>query len=257
MAQSDSFEVNNGSELNEQLGYQARSCVVDNFTSSWLYVPAARRYVPPGGGAGFSFDAAQQVAKIQWKTPPGKTPVAAIPTEVAEVVFSTDPTPAGTGITSATSVSSGPPTNIAQFGGGAVTLGQALKAASMPVVPASDFVQAVVTGNTGDSTMAAGTVLNPGAGAAIATIAAPGAGIYEVQLVTFCTGAAGTTNNMELRHGATTVKPSALSNVQGIPVQVTVQRLTVGAGEAISVNATAGDAGGATYVASIIATRVI
>lgn len=136
--------------------------------------------------------------------------------------------------------------------------GQQTSANSLPVVPASDFVQAVVTGNTGDSKMAAGTALNPGAGTAVATIAAPGAGVYEVQIVTFCITAAGTTNNMELRHGATTVTASALSNVLNLPVQVTVNRLTVGAGEAVSVNATAADAGGGSrYVAAIIATRVI
>lgn len=258
MSQSDGFDVNNGTPLDEQLGYIAHSVVVSNFTSAWLYVDAAGLYVPPGGGVGARIADGTQKATITWRTPSGKTPGPLIPAEIARVEFSEDQAPASSGITSQITTNSTPGTsvNLAQVGGIGVAAGQAAMANSLPVAVASDQSSIPTAVGRFDSLQAAGAVLNPGAGAAIATIAAPGAGAYEVQIVTFVTGIQGAQNNMELRHGGTTVKASGLSSVLGVPVQVIQRRLTVGAAEAISINATAADAGGVTYVAAIIATRL-
>jgi hypothetical protein len=106
-----------------------------------------------------------------------------------------------------------------------------------------------------DSVMASGSVATPGIGAAIATIAAPGAGTYEIQITSFQTGAQGTQSNMQLQRAAVVI--GSLQSVLGTPVASRVRRVTVGVGEAITVNAIAADATvGVIYQASIIATRV-
>lgn len=118
--------------------------------------------------------------------------------------------------------------------------------------------QVVELGGIGDTVRAAGAVAGPAAAAAIATIAAPGAGVYAVEVVTFF-GGAGTptvaeTSNMELRHGATTA--GRLLTTSGTPIRLENRRLTIAAGEAISVNAVAVATAGVNYFAAISATRV-
>jgi hypothetical protein len=109
-----------------------------------------------------------------------------------------------------------------------------------------------------DSQPAAGTVPTPALGAVICTLAAPGAGTYNIQVTTFVSGAQGTPVNMELRHGATSLGASTLQSVLNNPVSVTFLRVTIAAGEAITVNATAADAAvGVVYIASIVVTRVV
>lgn len=106
----------------------------------------------------------------------------------------------------------------------------------------------------GESVSADGAVTAPALGAAIASIPAPGAGIYDVQVVTFEQGTVDATQtNMELRHGAT-VEGKVLSASLMAPQEF--GHVTVGAGEAITINATAAGGAGAIYVASIVATRV-
>jgi hypothetical protein len=168
------FEVNNGVPLDEQLQFMARSVVVDNFTSSWLYVRAARRYVPPGGGAGLSFPGTQK-ASIEWRTPPGKTPIPAIPSEAAEVIFSSSSTPEGAGITSqlATSSAPGSPANITQWGGTATTLGQKVMASSLPVVVASDQSAIPILDDAEAAELA---VTNTGVAGAAVTLTLPAIG---------------------------------------------------------------------------------
>jgi hypothetical protein len=120
-----------------------------------------------------------------------------------------------------------------------------------------DSIPPVVIG-LADSVMGAGTLATPGLGAAIATIPAPGAGIYEIKVTTFVAGPTqGTQVNMELRHGAVTVRANGLQSILNQPVSVTCNRITVAAAETITVNATAADVtAGVIYVASITATLV-
>lgn len=106
-----------------------------------------------------------------------------------------------------------------------------------------------------DSLSAAGQATQPAAGAAIATIAAPGAGTYRVDVTCLQAGTVDSANlaDLELRHGATVVGkvPSA---AVGLPV--TFPRVVVLAGEAISVNATAQPAAASVMVAALVATRI-
>lgn len=181
---SDSFDVPNGTPLDEQLGYIALSVVVDNFTSSWCYVPAAQRYVPPGGGGGFSLEGTQN-AKLVWNAPPGKVQVPPIPTEVATVTYSESEIP-GTGVSSAVAVSSAPASNITQIGGGAITLGQKTSPASIPVVLPSDQADSLPAELAVTATAAAGVGVT-------ATLPAPPAGsshyVALIQVVRYATAA--------------------------------------------------------------------
>lgn len=106
-----------------------------------------------------------------------------------------------------------------------------------------------------DTVSAAGQATQPAAGAAVATLAAPGAGIYRVDVTGLQAGTVDTANlaDLELRHG-TTVVGKVPSAAVGLPV--TFSRVTVLAGEALTVNATAQPAAAAIMVAALIATRI-
>lgn len=103
------------------------------------------------------------------------------------------------------------------------------------------------------------TVVAPGAGGAIATIAAPPAGTYDVQVfVGFDVGApvAADANNFEFRRGATVVgglQAFAVINIYG-PVRVF--RCVLDGVTAVSVNATGAGTAGVGYNAQLIATRI-
>lgn len=115
----------------------------------------------------------------------------------------------------------------------------------------------VEQGGIADSIVASGAVTSPGAGAAIASIAAPGAGVYAVQATTWAADTAevvANAFNLRLRHGA--VSAGNLSSRSATPVTITRERLTVAAGEAIDVIAIAAATVGATYNAVIAATRI-
>jgi hypothetical protein len=101
------FSQPNGSPLNANLGFVAHSVIIDNRTSSYLYIPPANRWVDPGLGAAFAFPGVAGGLLIDWTAPPGKTQVAAIPTEQAQVTYFSDPVPPGFGITSTQPVASG------------------------------------------------------------------------------------------------------------------------------------------------------
>lgn len=106
----------------------------------------------------------------------------------------------------------------------------------------------------GETVSAAGAVAAPGIGAAIASIPAPGAGIYDVAIVSFEQGTVDATQgNMQLQHGAT-VEGKVLSTSLMVPSEF--GHVTVAAGEAITVNAVAAGGAGSIYVAEIVATRV-
>jgi hypothetical protein len=97
--QNQDFSVKNGTPLAEQLGFFARSVVVDNRTSSYIFVKGAGRWVDPGLGAGMQVDGTQ-VAEIEWSAPPGKVQIPPVAGEEAQVVFYSDVAPPGTGVTS-------------------------------------------------------------------------------------------------------------------------------------------------------------
>lgn len=114
-----------------------------------------------------------------------------------------------------------------------------------------------ITTGLADTVSAAGSVTAPTLGLAVATIAAPGAGVYKVVVTTFQTGTVDTTKpaNCELRHGATVVQASGLLTTP-VAATATFERVTVLAGEAITVNATAAGAAGSVFNAQLHATKV-
>lgn len=70
-------------------GQVLASVIVDNYTTSWIHVPAAARYVPPlRYGVSFPVTANSQDSRILWRTPPGViVPVAGVPPAQAHVIF--------------------------------------------------------------------------------------------------------------------------------------------------------------------------
>lgn len=107
---------------------------------------------------------------------------------------------------------------------------------------------------TVDSLAVRTTTATPGAGGALATIAAPPAGTYDIDASVYFT-VAGTANNAEFREGATVVGSMQVPPVVNqIPYAHKYRRVLDGA-TAISINATAADGVG-TYSAMLIATRI-
>lgn len=65
------FYVTEGTPLNQSLGFVARSVIIDNLTSSWLYVPTASRFVPPYQYAATLTISGSDAADITWPVPTG------------------------------------------------------------------------------------------------------------------------------------------------------------------------------------------
>ena len=62
--------------LNQDLGWVAQSVVVDNYSSGWLYIPGAQRYVAPQQlNVTIPIPATQQAEAI-WQAPPGQSDTA-------------------------------------------------------------------------------------------------------------------------------------------------------------------------------------
>lgn len=99
-----------------------------------------------------------------------------------------------------------------------------------------------------------GSVTTPGASAAIATLAAPAAGWYEIEVQVAYGGSIEQTliDNFELRLGGTTVasglQGADASNGVPTPHRFTIQ---LDGATAVSVNATGAASAGAVYIASI------
>lgn len=113
-----------------------------------------------------------------------------------------------------------------------------------------------------DSVGAAGRVVAPGAGVAIATIAAGSlpAGTYEFQVMAqYDAGAplAAELNNMEFREGAAVVSVLAVLAVLNVYSPVRRFVLTVNGATAVSVNATAAGTAAVGYNAQIVASRLV
>ena len=102
---------------------------------------------------------------------------------------------------------------------------------------------------------ASGSVVAPGAGAAIVTTAALAGGTYDVQWSVGLQGAAAVadSNNFQLFSGATLLETSVNPGVAGEYPQQTV-RVTVAAGTTLSIKALGAGTAGVTYSATITAT---
>lgn len=115
-----------------------------------------------------------------------------------------------------------------------------------PVFPA-DF---------GDSLYTAGQAAAPGAGGAVATLAAPAAGDYHVYVIIGYGAAAGATNDMELRRaGAAFATPLLVQGVANPTLYMQGPfRITLNGAQNLTINAIVGAAGD--YKGSIHAVRV-
>jgi len=106
-----------------------------------------------------------------------------------------------------------------------------------------------------DTKTATGVVAGPTAGAAIASLAAPGAGVYEVTIAGVVGGAADA-DNMQIEK---TTPTETVGRMMALPagsgsLTMTLPRVSLVAGQGLRVIAVAGNA--ATYVAAIVATRI-
>lgn len=131
-------------------------------------------------------------------------------------------------------------------------------AVAQPIVPANDSASpAFVAQVIGDSKVAYGTATAPGAGAAVATLAAPGAGKYRIQVIPGYGGTADVLDNMQLQVGATVIGKLIVQPVaNGAPVLHVFPRVDVPAGQAITVNAVAAGGVSTVFRAQIVATPV-
>lgn len=112
---------------------------------------------------------------------------------------------------------------------------------------------------SGSGLTAYGRSVAPGAGVAVATIAAPGAGFYDIEVETSfgLTVAAGDEDNMQLQIAAGVVNKliaPPIANQQ--PNSYRVRRVAVLAGQAITVNAVGAATAGAIYKAMISIVQV-
>lgn len=114
-------------------------------------------------------------------------------------------------------------------------------------------LSSVEQGGIADTLQAVGSLNAPAAGAAIATLLALPAGVYSLQVITLAVGDAAQPANLQLQRGGAPVggllSPST-------PTPVTRERITVGAGQALTVNTLAAAAAGSVYAAFIAATRI-
>ncbi|MCC9307691.1 hypothetical protein LN042_11350 [Kitasatospora sp. RB6PN24] len=106
---------------------------------------------------------------------------------------------------------------------------------------------------------ASGTPTAPGAGAAVASVTVPAAGLWEVVCSYWLSGtvAAGDANNLQLKQGAT-VRLTPLpvpAVVNTLPPRLTVV-LNCAAGDTVSLNAIAGGSASAVYNAVLVARQV-
>lgn len=108
-----------------------------------------------------------------------------------------------------------------------------------------------------DSLVASGTATAPGAGTAIATLAAPPAGLYSVAvLVSVGTAAAAAENsNMQLKVGATAFGAVPIPGVAGATAGMTYI-LSLSGVDAITINAVGAGTAAVVYGATISATRI-
>lgn len=108
-------------------------------------------------------------------------------------------------------------------------------------------------GGIADTLIAGGTLNNGAANAVVASIAAPGAGVYEVLVnVVSIAGVATEAANLQLRHGVTVV--GTLAQATPGPQIFSARRMTVAGGENIDVRLLAASTN--FYHVTILATRL-
>jgi hypothetical protein len=80
-----------GVTYSDDIGFNARSVIVDNDTGQWLFDSASRRYVPPGCfGAVLQFPSGSQIANVLWVAPPGVTQPVGIVGSTAVLIYTED-----------------------------------------------------------------------------------------------------------------------------------------------------------------------
>src|SRR2546430_5474267 len=96
---STGYDVANGTDLNQGLGFIARSAIIDNNTSAFCFQPDSGLFIPPRQGRSVGFPATRH-GKLQWKAPPGYAQAAAVAAERAQVRFYAAAAPPGSGLAS-------------------------------------------------------------------------------------------------------------------------------------------------------------
>jgi hypothetical protein len=106
----------------------------------------------------------------------------------------------------------------------------------------------------GDSIQAAGKVTAPGLGAAIVTLAAPPAGVYQVEVDVSVSAAGADANNMKMqKQGVDLFNPILVNNLN---VSQHMYRVTLNGSQNLSINAVAAGTAAVVYLAQLVATRV-
>lgn len=91
------FNAAFGTDRHDVLGFTARSVIVDNRTTGFIYIPAAGRYVDPGLGMAAGCEPVT-AGDVLWLAPPGKVQASVVATQVATVSWYPDPSPPGSAL---------------------------------------------------------------------------------------------------------------------------------------------------------------
>jgi hypothetical protein len=124
-----------GVTYSDDIGFNARSVIVDNDTGQWLFDSASRRYVPPGCfGAVLQFPSGSQIANVLWVAPPGVTQPTGIVGSTAILIYTEDLLDPSSGIIVGGVAGTG------GTAGASVTTGAAAGGASLGAPPAADVL---------------------------------------------------------------------------------------------------------------------
>lgn len=177
---SKRLTLTQGTAFGEDLGFNARSLIVDNNTGQWLYDAASRRYIPPGCfGAVLQFPSGSQIGALTWTAPPGVTQPAGVVGSQAVVIYTEDFLDPSAGVISGSGT--GQPTGVVAVTGtgtgGALTTSPQPATALGPitvnaVAAAAAQAQASLPGVAGRTTYIEGFDVTIGAGTTAASISA-------------------------------------------------------------------------------------
>lgn len=90
------YDTNEGTDLNSTLGFVANSVIVDNYSQSWCYIPAAGRYVRPYTYGQILPVEGTQTGTVRWNTP-GSLAVGPVGTGTCHTEWHSDTLPASEG----------------------------------------------------------------------------------------------------------------------------------------------------------------
>lgn len=111
------FTLTQGTPYSDDLGFNARSLIVDNHTGQWLYDAASRRYIPPSTfGVVLQFPSGSQIGSLSWVAPPGVTQPAGVTGAQAVVIYTEDLLDPSAGIDDAAHVGVGSGSGIGAAG---------------------------------------------------------------------------------------------------------------------------------------------